>query len=107
MKELTTIRIRTPYYGAGTVMGWDKEKYGIVGIGLAKTKLDRAQGLTKIKLASDDSTWRVHAEELVEWAKEHNSIDDRKGAKLYVVPVQLLNSIHAPYSSDELMRMAR
>jgi hypothetical protein len=86
------IKIREPFYGAGTVMGWDKDRWGIVGLGVSKKEIDKFSRIG-IKVGSSEP-WIIKVDHLREWAESHKSIDEKKGTKLYVIPLKWLDENH-------------
>lgn len=104
-----TIKIREAFWGAGTTMGWDIKRWGQHGAGFSKTRIEKlGDQLIYIKVGKiegGDNPWRIKASEIKEWAEEQNSIDIKKGTKLYVIPLKWLDEHHTPLTDREMLRL--
>ena len=83
------LEIWQPEYGAGTTHNWDKDTYGIRGIGIASYRFNAKPSL-KIKIGGD--VYRVTTSRVKEFLIEYpKSIHITKGVKLLVIPIAIMD----------------
>jgi len=81
--------IKVPQWGAGSTYGWDKKKYGIRGIGLAKFRI-RSSMIFKVGI----NYYRVTREDIDNFMKQYpDSVDNKKGTMLCVFPISIMQLV--------------
>jgi len=90
------LEIMNEQYGAGTTYGWDRDKYGIRGVGIASYRFNSKPRL-KIKIRGN--IWGVRLDRVKEFIKTYpQSTHVAKGVKLWVIPMSIMEVINeAPY----------
>jgi hypothetical protein len=82
------LHIRQPEYGAGTTYMWDKTKYGIRGIGIAKFRLIKHEKLT-IKIREE--VYKIEKDKILQFLREYpHSRCQIKGVDLIVIPINIM-----------------
>ncbi len=61
-KKTANVKIKAPFYGAGSKYGWVKDGYDIFGFGLKLTDLKNFQTLT---IQSDGNTYTIDTEKAI------------------------------------------
>ena len=82
---MTPYKIFNPEYGAGTTYSWNKDKYGMWGVGIASFRL---KGHRKFLVEIRGSVFSVPCKKIRDFAIKNHTITWRKGVKLYVVPIE-------------------
>jgi len=87
MKE--DYHIKVPQYGAATTHHWDKEKYGMWGVGLAPFRIK-----DKMILKVGVDYYAITKDEIIEFMNKYpNSKDERQGIMLYVFPIGIMELV--------------
>jgi len=85
------LEIMQPEYGAGTTHNWDKDKYGIRGIGIATYRFNERDSL-KIKVGR--TTYGISYTKVKDFMKEYpKSTYLAKGVRLLVIPISIMRVI--------------
>lgn len=92
MKE---IKIRTPFYGAGSdkQYGWAKDGYHIYGIGL---KVEDIKNHEYLSVEFEGEKYLLKCEEIKSFTRHYKSFYTAKGVQLAVISKSLLNNILLP-----------
>jgi len=87
------LHIRQPEYGAGTTHLWDKAKYGIRGIGIAKFRLAKHD---KLMIKVREEVYKIEKERIKAFLKEYpHSRCVRRNVELLVVPISIMTGIRS------------
>jgi len=88
--KTTTIEIREPFWGAGSVFGW--EDYSRAGVGIEMSIL---RDHDWIKVCTRDKEYEVECAVALKFIKERKSTQTKKGTKLGVIPMTLMTCLEA------------
>jgi len=91
-----------PWITAGKEFNWPR-KFGMPGFSINKHIVDFADGhkhtIRIINSHDRDRCYEITTNVVMEFIEEYNSIDDKRGARLYVVPWRIFRTLHQNVTS--------